>query len=179
MCSKSNLSTIFPACHVVFPFSAESRRATFYLAAEEYIAQKIPADNYLFSWQLFPTVVVGRNQVIHQEIDLDFCRDEGIDIVRRKSGGGAIFANQHNIMWSLITPACAVEPLFQVYAHQVARSLNDLGAPTEVSGRNDIVLRNGGKICGNAFYHLATISYTEQCYTIRMHGLCRGLLLPM
>ena len=151
----SNLQSIFPACHVVFPASADSRRATFYLAAEEYIAQKLPADNYLFSWQLSPTVVIGRNQVVHQEINLDFCQAEGIDVVRRKSGGGAIFADQHNIMWSLVTTACAVEPLFQVYAHEVARSLDSLGAQTEVSGRNDITLKNGGKICGNAFYHLA------------------------
>lgn len=151
----SNLQSIFPACHVVFPASADSRRATFYLAAEEYIAQKLPADNYLFSWQLSPTVVIGRNQVVHQEINLDFCQAEGIDVVRRKSGGGAIFADQHNIMWSLVTTACAVEPLFQVYAHEVARSLDSLGTQTEVSGRNDITLKNGGKICGNAFYHLA------------------------
>lgn len=48
MNSMSNLQTIFPACHVLFPASAESRRATFYLAAEEYIAQKLPTDNYLF-----------------------------------------------------------------------------------------------------------------------------------
>ncbi len=80
----SNLQSIFPACHVVFPASADSRRATFYLAAEEYIAQKLPADNYLFSWQLSPTVVIGRNQVVHQEINLDFCQAEGIDVVRRK-----------------------------------------------------------------------------------------------
>ena len=89
----SNLQSIFPACHVVFPASADSRRATFYLAAEEYIAQKLPADNYLFSWQLSPTVVIGRNQVVHQAINLDFCQAEGIDVVRRKSGGGAIFAD--------------------------------------------------------------------------------------
>lgn len=156
MNSMSNLQTIFPACHVLFPASAESRRATFYLAAEEYIAQKLPTDNYLFSWQLSPTVVVGRNQIIHQEINLDFCQTEGIDVVRRKSGGGAIFADRHNIMWSLITSSCAVEPLFRIYAHEVANSLNSLGAQTEVSGRNDITLKHGGKICGNAFYHLAS-----------------------
>lgn len=59
-------------------------------------------------------------------------------------------------MWSLITSSCAVEPLFRIYAHEVANSLNSLGAQTEVSGRNDITLKHGGKICGNAFYHLAS-----------------------
>ena len=144
----------FPACFVELPSHTEHRRAPFYLAAEEYIAQTLPVGNYIFSWQLGPTVVMGRNQVAHQEVDLDFCRREGIDVVRRKSGGGAIFADSRNIMWSLITGEGAVEPLFVEYAEEVARALNKLGADVELSGRNDIVLRDGGKICGNAFYHL-------------------------
>ena len=64
----------FPACYVQLPPETEHRRAPFYLAAEEYIAQVLPEDNYLFSWQLNPTVVMGRNQVAHQEVNLDFCR---------------------------------------------------------------------------------------------------------
>jgi len=144
----------FPACYVLFPKEARRRRAPFYLAAEEYIAQTFAEGDYLFSWQLAPTVVMGRNQVAHQEIDLDFCRREGIDIVRRKSGGGAIFADRGNVMWSLITGEASVETLFAEYASEVARALCKLGAPAEVSGRNDITLRGGGKVCGNAFYHL-------------------------
>lgn len=151
----------FPACYVDMPATAAHRRATFYLAAEEYIAQTLPADNYLFSWQLSPTVVMGRNQVAHQEVDLDFCHREGIDVVRRKSGGGAIFADQQNIMWSLVTDKGPVEPLFAEYAQAVSGALNQLGAATEVSGRNDILLKGisgladtQGKVCGNAFYHL-------------------------
>ena len=151
----SKNSGAFPACFVEMPANAEGRRAPFYLAAEEYIAQTLPdTDDYLFTWQLSPTVVMGRNQIAHQEFDLDFCRREGIDIVRRKSGGGAIFADKNNIMISLVTGAGAVEPIFEQYASTVAAGLQSLGAPAEVSGRNDIVLRGGGKICGNAFYHL-------------------------
>ena len=58
-------------------------------------------------------------------------------------------------MTSLITPAGSVEPIFTAYVHQISDGLNRIGAPTEVSGRNDITLKGGGKICGNAFYHLA------------------------
>jgi len=162
-CSASNqhirekyerMPSHFPACYVHFPASASPRRAAFYLAAEEYVARKLPEDDYLFSWQLAPTVVMGRNQVAHMEVDLDFCRREGIDVVRRKSGGGAIFADKGNLMWSLVTGKSAVEPLFAEYAESVARALQAIGAPAIVSGRNDIVLDGGGKICGNAFYHL-------------------------
>lgn len=144
----------FPACFVEMPLQAEGRSAAFYLAAEEYIADHFPEDNYLFTWQLAPTVVMGRNQIAHEELNLDFCRAEGIEIVRRKSGGGAIFADRNNIMVSLITGGGEVEPLFREYAERVAAGLRTLGAPAVVAGRNDIVLEGGGKICGNAFYHL-------------------------
>ena len=150
----------FPACYVAFPEGYEFRRAAFYLAAEEYVARTLPEGNYLFTWRLRPTVVMGRNQVAHQEIDLDFCRQHGIDIIRRKSGGGAIFADERNIMVSLITGAGPVESLFAEYSRCVSDCLCALGAPTSVSGRNDIVLEGrdglaGGKVCGNAFYHLS------------------------
>jgi len=149
----TNETRHFPACFVALPPSCEGRRAAFYLAAEEWIACHLPEDNYLMTWQLGRTVVMGRNQVAHQEVDIDFCRKNGIDIIRRKSGGGAIFADEGNIMVSLITGPSAVEPLFQEYAQTVAQGLRQLGAPTEVSGRNDVVLTGKGKICGNAFYH--------------------------
>ena len=145
---------VFPACFVEMPSSTEGKRAAFYLAAEEYIANHFPEDNYLFTWQVSPTVVMGRNQVAHLELDLDFCRQEGIDIIRRKSGGGSIFADRGNIMVSVITGKGAVEPLFEEYAQNVADCLCRLGAKVSVAGRNDIVLDAGGKICGNAFYHL-------------------------
>lgn len=144
----------FPACFVEMPETAERRRASFYLAAEEYIAATLPEDHYLFSWQIDRTCVMGRNQVAHREINIDFCHAEHIDIIRRKSGGGCIYADHGNIMWSLVTPAGPVEPLFAEYAECVAGALRTLGAPVEVSGRNDIILKEGGKVCGNAFYHL-------------------------
>lgn len=157
---------LFPACYIELPSNCEGRSAAFYLAAEEYVASCCPFDDvtsaYLFTWQLRPTVVMGRNQVAHQEVDLDFCRREGIEVVRRKSGGGAIFADERNIMTSLVTGGGPVEPLFQAYAAAVSAALNAMGATTVVSGRNDILLQYeqggeamSGKICGNAFYHLA------------------------
>jgi len=144
----------FPACLVELPAAAQTRKAPFYLAAEEYVASTLPADHYLFSWQTDRTCVMGRNQVAHLELDLDFCRAEGIDVVRRKSGGGCIYADRGNVMWSLVAPAGPVEPLFAAYAERVAAGLRQLGAPAEVAGRNDIRLTGGGKVCGNAFYHL-------------------------
>lgn len=148
-------NTRFPACLVRFPDETAGRSAAFFLAAEEYVAQTFAADNYLFSWVLRPTIVMGRNQVAEHEADLDFCHRESIEVVRRKSGGGCIYADENNIMFSLVTTEGAVEPIFEEYARVVAAALTDIGAVAHVSGRNDILLESGTKVCGNAFYHLA------------------------
>ena len=154
-------ATHFPACYVEISEGASlgvspgaKKRAPFYLAAEEWIARNLPADSYLFTWQLGRTVVMGRNQVAHQEVNLDFCREHHIDVIRRKSGGGAIYADEGNIMISLVTPHARVEDLFREYAETVAGALRRLGAEAEVHGRNDVVLMGRGKVCGNAFYHM-------------------------
>lgn len=169
----------FPACLVRFPEPSGPRRAPFYLAAEEYLAAACPADDYLFSWTVGPTVVMGRNQVAEREIDLPFCRREGIDVVRRKSGGGCIYADGGNLMFSLVTGGGAVEPLFADYAATVAGALTRLGAEARVSGRNDIVLKGGGKVCGNAFYHLArrNVVHGTMLYDTD-YRLMSGALLP-
>lgn len=145
----------FPATFIALPQYCEGERAAFYLAAEEYVASTLPEGSYLFTWQLSPTVVMGRNQDAGLEIDLDFCKTEGIDVIRRKSGGGSVYADRGNIMTSLITRGASVEDMFKEYAQNMSLCLKALGAEVEVSGRNDITLKGGGKICGNAFYHLA------------------------
>lgn len=169
---------IFPACHIIMP-STSNRRAAFFLAAEEYVASSLPQDNYFFSWILNPTVVLGRNQRINQEVNLDFCQTEKIDVIRRRSGGGCIFADNGNIMFSLITGTGAVEPIFAAYAQNVAHSLQCLGADVYVSGRNDIILNGHGKICGNAFYHSANrnIVHGTMLYDTNTR-LMKGALRP-
>ncbi len=148
----------FPACFVEFPKETERRGAAFFLAAEEYIAKNFPPDNYFFVWQTPPTIVYGRNQILENEVNIDFCRREGIEMVQRKSGGGCIYSDGGNLMLSLITKRCAVEPLFAEYANTVAALLTRLGASAKASGRNDIVLSTGRKVCGNAFYQTTTHS---------------------
>lgn len=168
---------LFPACEVCFPASDKVRTATFFLAAEEYVARRCPAGSYLFSWVLPPTVVMGRNQVAHQEFDLDYCAREGIDVVRRKSGGGAVFADGSNIMWSLVCGGGEVEDIFRAYTNAVARALNALGAPVQATGRNDIVLKSGGKVCGNAFYRLGdrSIVHGTMLYDTNAQAMQRAL----
>ena len=129
------------------------RRLPFYLAMEEWAAKKLPPADYFFSWQVGPTVIFGRNQCIDKEVNLDYCRRNGIETYRRKSGGGCVFADSHNIMFSYITPSEHVTTTFARYTEMIAGMLRSLGLKAEASGRNDITIE-GRKVSGNAFYHV-------------------------
>lgn len=132
----------------------QQRRALpFYLALEEYAARTLPADDYFFSWIVAPTVIVGRNQDLAAEVDLDYCQSHGIDVVRRRSGGGCVFADLNNIMLSYITPSVEVQTTFAAFTRRVAAQLCAMGIDARAGGRNDILVADR-KISGNAFYHL-------------------------
>ena len=62
------------------------RRLSFYLAMEEYVAKHVKADDCFFMWQVEPSVIFGRNQLIENEVNLEFCRKHNIQTYRRKSG---------------------------------------------------------------------------------------------
>ena len=65
-------------------------RLCFYLAMEEYVAQRfVDDDDCFFMWQVEPTVIFGRHQVIENEVNIDYCKENGIQFYRRKSGGGS------------------------------------------------------------------------------------------
>ncbi|MCM1370138.1 MAG: lipoate--protein ligase family protein [Candidatus Amulumruptor caecigallinarius] len=141
--------------HIVFPKFAniDGRRLPFFLATEEWVARFLPADEYFFSWQVNPTVICGRNQDIPREVNLQYCSAHGIDVVRRRSGGGAVFADRDNFMFSLIAPGDEVREMFAAYTAMISKALTNIGVPAEPSGRNDITI-NGKKVSGNAFYHI-------------------------
>ncbi|MBQ8337276.1 MAG: lipoyltransferase [Bacteroidaceae bacterium] len=125
----------------------------FYLAMEEHIARVMPAQDYFFMWQVAPTVIFGRNQLLDTEVDTEFCKRNGIEFYRRKSGGGCVYADNGNIMLSYITPDTNVNFTFNRYMLMVEHALCKLGIEAKSTGRNDILI-GGRKVSGNAFYHL-------------------------
>lgn len=136
-----------------------TRRLPWYLAMEEYIAthirELVPLSpegvrEAFFTWQAPPAVIFGRNQVMEAEVNLRFCRERGIDIVRRKSGGGCVYSDMGNIMMSYICDRRGVESVFGSFIERVVAVLRDLGVDAVRSGRNDIMV-DGRKISGNAF----------------------------
>lgn len=137
--------------HIALP-RKETRRLSFYLAMEEFVASHIDADDCFFMWQVEPSVIFGRNQLIENEVNLDFCRSKGILTYRRKSGGGCVYADMNNIMFSYITKDEAVNFTFNRYINMVVLMLRKLGVDARASGRNDIMIGDR-KVSGNAFYH--------------------------
>lgn len=136
--------------HALLPDN-DVRPLPFYLAMEEYLAAR-DGNNYFFMWQVEPTVIIGRNQHILSEVNLDYCRAHGIGVVRRKSGGGCVYADMNNVMFSYVTTSDAVTTTFACYTGMVAGMLRELGIDAHAGGRNDILIGNR-KVSGNAFYH--------------------------
>ncbi len=138
--------------HIALPCK-ETRRLSFYLAMEEFVARNIDADDCFFMWQVEPSVIFGRNQLIENEVNLDFCRRRNIRTYRRKSGGGCVYADMNNVMFSYITKDEAVNFTFNRYINMVVLVLRKLGVDARASGRNDIMIGDR-KVSGNAFYHI-------------------------
>jgi len=129
------------------------RPLPFYLAMEEHLARNYGQGEFFFMWQVEPTVIFGRCQDPSAEVNLDFCRREGIQTYRRKSGGGCVYADMNNIMFSHITTSREVSATFAKYCRMVAGTLRTLGLDASATGRNDILIGDR-KVSGNAFYHL-------------------------
>lgn len=128
------------------------RSLAFYLAMEEYVAREIEDDSF-FVWRVAPTVIIGRNQDIEAEVNLDYCRDHGVEVIRRKSGGGCVYSDKGNIMISYVSRRGDASELFEGYLNALTACLRSIGLDAEKSGRNDI-LTGGRKISGNAFHML-------------------------
>ena len=88
--------------YIVIP-RADGALLPWYLAAEEYVARKLKEhDECFFMWQVEPTVIFGRNQLIENEVNIEYCQKHGIHTFRRKSGGGCVYADRRNVMFSYI-----------------------------------------------------------------------------
>lgn len=121
------------------------------LALEEYVFRhKHADDDCLLFYVNAPSIIIGRNQNTIEEINPRVVEERGITVVRRISGGGAVYHDLGNLNFSFLTPF--VQGRFNRYDHftkPVIETLRSLGVPAELGGRNDI-LAGGRKISGNA-----------------------------
>ena len=164
--------------NIVLPDKLD-RSLAFYLAMEEFVARKIEGEAF-FVWRVRPTVIFGRNQVLENEVNLEYCRSHGVEIVQRKSGGGCVYSDKGNIMISYISERGVVSEVFDRYLSGLTECLRSLGLRAEKSGRNDILV-DGRKVSGNAFHQLPdrSIVHGTLLYSTDLEALTEAIRPPV
>jgi lipoic acid synthetase/lipoate-protein ligase A len=104
-------------------------------------------------WQVEPTVIFGRNQMIANEVNMDFCRKHDIQVYRRKSGGGCVYADSDNVMLSYISEGDSVGLAFNQFIQMVLLVFRKMGVEAVGTQHNDVLIGDR-KVCGTACYHL-------------------------
>ena len=120
----------------------------FNLASEEYLLKQTNG-YYIYLWVNAPAVIVGVNQNALAEVNLFYTEQNDIKVVRRLTGGGAVYHDQNNLCYTVIAPYSEGENHYVKFCTPVIEYLKTLGINAEFTGRNDIVI-GGKKISGNA-----------------------------
>lgn len=127
-----------------------SRNPYYNLAFEELVLTRRLDGEYLLLWQNDNTIVVGQNQNTEAEINREFVEAHGVSVVRRTTGGGAVYHDLGNLNYSFITDVGDAERLtMERFTRPIVAALRGLGLRAEASGRNDILVE-GRKVSGTA-----------------------------
>ena len=126
-----------------------SQNPYYNLAFEEYVLCHRTQGDYLLLWQNDNTIVVGQNQNTEAEINRAFVEQHHINVVRRSTGGGAVYHDLGNLNYSFITDVGDDGISIRRFTEPVVAALRSLGLNAEASGRNDILVE-GRKVSGTA-----------------------------
>jgi len=148
--------------------------ATWYLALEKWLLEN-DTEECFFTWDIFPTIVCGKHQLLQAEVNQEYLNQIGVELTRRHSGGGTVFADEGDFMFTFIKRTHS-ENLFQETLKQIIKALDEVGVHAELSGRNDMTF-NGRKFSGNAFYkgERGTIIHGTLMYDVDIEKLVRAL----
>ena len=147
------------------------------LATEEYLLQQT-TDNVFMLWRNDNTIVVGKHQNTAAEINQEYVDSHHVNVVRRLTGGGAVFHDSGNLNFTFIqnVEAGKKEIDFLRYLQPIVDALRSLGVPAEFSGRNDLVI-NGRKISGNAmtFFGNRVLEHGTLLFSSQMSDVANAL----
>ncbi len=121
------------------------------LAFEEYIFKNLKSnEEFVLLWRNGPSIIVGKNQNTVEEINMEYVKENNINVVRRVTGGGAVYHDLGNLNFSFIVNSGSNDKIdFKTYNIPIIKALEKIGVNCELSGRNDIVI-DGKKFSGIA-----------------------------
>ena len=162
--------------NIILTETAVARRLSFYLAMEEFVARQQLADDAFFLWQVEPSVIYGRNQVIENEVDMEYCQAHGIQLFQRKSGGGCVYADRDNLMLSFITKEEQVGFAFNRFVNMVLLVLRKMGVEATGTRHNDIMIGDR-KVCGTACRKMpsGSIVHSTMLYDTNMEHMLHAI----
>lgn len=148
---------------------------TYYLDLEAQLSQKV-TEPTLFTWIAPPTVIYGRHQAQEVEVNEAYCREHGIAVVQRQSGGGCVYADRGNLMLSYMEPTDKSQEVFARFLHLTSQALRQMGYDAVTTAHNDILVGEH-KVSGTACYtlHQATIVHATMLYDVDMDALEKAI----
>ena len=162
--------------YINLPEAHEVRSLSFYLAMEEFVARHVDADDCFFMWQVEPSVIFGRNQMIENEVNLTYCQEHHIQVYRRKSGGGCVYADSDNVMLSYISKGDNVGLAFNRFIQMMLLVMRNMGVEAVGTRHNDILIGDK-KVCGTACYHIdgRNIVHSTMLYDTNMEHMLQAI----
>ena len=125
---------------------------TFNLALEEYAFGHLdPQEEYFMLWRNRPSVIIGKHQNAQQEVNLLYAEQHHIPVVRRLSGGGAVYHDLNNLNFTFIVRGAVPELSMERFAAPLLAACRRFGIQARIEGRNDVTA-DGRKFSGNARY---------------------------
>ncbi|MPL94273.1 Lipoate-protein ligase LplJ [bioreactor metagenome] len=136
----------------MYYLESASTDPTYNLALEEYVFNELPrTGEYFMLWRNHNAIVVGKHQNTAEEVCLPFVRQHNVKVVRRLSGGGAVYHDLGNLNYTFVRDASGGQLDLAAFCVPVVQALHHLGVEAVLSGRNDITI-DGKKFSGNAQY---------------------------
>ena len=134
-------------------YISKTHDTAFNIALEEYCFKQLKDEDEIFLlWINEPSIIVGKYQNTIEEINTEYTREKEIHVVRRISGGGAVYHDLNNLNYTIISNGRSGEEFdFKSFSQPVLDALDSLGVKAEFTGRNDLEI-DGQKFCGNAQY---------------------------
>lgn len=154
-----------------------SNDTTFNIALEEYAFKHLLDEDQIFLlWINKPSIIVGRHQNTIEEINRDYVRENGIEVVRRISGGGAVYHDLNNLNYTIISKEDENKAFdFKSFSTPVINTLAQLGVKAEFTGRNDLEIDGKNSVAMPKPISMDVSCTTVACYLTLIY---QSLLMP-